>query len=296
VATTTKRVGYFDATNGLFLELDGVAGVNLVRRSGSSVATVSVAQAAWNVDPFDGTGPSGITLDFTKTQILVCDFEWLGVGSCRMGFNVGGATYYAHEFENSNIGAAVYMSTPNLPIRYELATSAGVVATLDCICATVMSEGGSQNQGTPYSYVRTAATAAIATTVETAILRIRPAAANVRVSIKPSGIGVMATGASNLAWRLVMGGTFATAFAVTQTQGYAEISETTSVYTPNTGEVLASGLISSVQRADIAALINSFLTIGADVAGTPEILSLVISNLSAGNETYRASMDWLALT
>jgi len=298
IANVTKRVGYFDATNGLFLELDGAAGVNLVRRSGSSVATQSVPQASWNIDPMDGTGPSGVYLDFTTTQILVVDFEWLGVGAIRMGFNVNGATYYAHQFNNANVQVAVYMTTPNLPIRYEIVGGVGMVGKqdLDCICSTVISEGGNQNQGTHYSYVRTAVSGNVAAGTSAAVLSISPAAATPRVTLKPNGLSVLATGNANCAFQLVINGTLTTPLVTTATQGYAAISETTSVYTQGTGTVIASGLISSTQRNVLAELLESYLTLGATIAGVTDVLSVVITNLSGGNDTYRAAVDWVAIT
>jgi hypothetical protein len=45
-----------------------------------------VAQASWNGDKLDGTGASGYTLDPTKATILFTDYEWLGMGSVRVGF------------------------------------------------------------------------------------------------------------------------------------------------------------------------------------------------------------------
>jgi hypothetical protein len=87
-----KRVGYFDAQNGIFLEQNGIVDVALVRRTYTSGAAVDnrVVQASWNVDKFDGTGPSGLTLDLTKAQILLMDLQWLGVGRVRIGFDIDG--------------------------------------------------------------------------------------------------------------------------------------------------------------------------------------------------------------
>jgi hypothetical protein len=103
-----------------------------------------VAQANWNGDKLDGTGPSGITLDLTKTQILFFDVEWLGVGNVRCGFIINGQSIICHTFQNANIGTTVYMQTATLPLRYEI-TNTGATAsssTLTMICATVISEGG----------------------------------------------------------------------------------------------------------------------------------------------------------
>ena len=68
-ANTLKFAGYSDGVNGIELQQDGST-VQLKLYSGTTQGSQTVAQAAWNIDPMDGTGPSGITLDLTKDQIL----------------------------------------------------------------------------------------------------------------------------------------------------------------------------------------------------------------------------------
>jgi hypothetical protein len=117
----TRGFGYYDDNNGLFLQ-DKEGVIQFVKRSSTSGSPVDteVNQSSWNIDTMDGTGASGITLDFSKAQILVIDFEWLGVGRVRMGFVVDGIVYYCHQFNHANSVSTVYMSTPNLPVRYEI--------------------------------------------------------------------------------------------------------------------------------------------------------------------------------
>jgi hypothetical protein len=90
----------------------------------------------------DGTGPSGYTLDITKTQILFIDMEWLGVGSVRVGFVINGQYITCHQFNNANTTqTVVYMQTAILPVRFEI-SGTGAAGTLQQICCSVMSEGG----------------------------------------------------------------------------------------------------------------------------------------------------------
>jgi len=150
----TQRVGLFNTNNGVYLE-QANSTVSFVIRTytGGSVSNArTVAQTSWNVDPFNGTGPSGITLDLTKTQILFINLEWLGVGIVKCGFVIAGVFYTAHEFYNANVGTVVYMQTAILPLRYEIFTTAATssAATLQQICATVISEGGYELVSQPY--------------------------------------------------------------------------------------------------------------------------------------------------
>jgi len=151
-----QRVGLFGAQNGVYLE-QGPNGVTFVIRTytGGSVSDSRyVAQANWNGDKLNGTGPSGITLDLTKTQILWFDIEWLGVGNVRCGFIINGQYIVCHTFQNANqaFSTTVYMQTATLPLRFEIATTGATssAASLQMICATVISEGGYEQVSAPY--------------------------------------------------------------------------------------------------------------------------------------------------
>ena len=175
-----QRIGYFDALDGLFFELNDTA-LNIVVRtstSGSAVDTL-VAQSDWNLDTLDGSSdaanPSGVTLDISKAQIFKIDFEWLGVGQIRYGFDFGGdvGLVYTHQVLNANTTDKVYMSTPTLPIRYEIRNN-GVVASaskLKEICTSVDSEGGYRLPGYQYTASNGVATRSI--TARTPILAVR---------------------------------------------------------------------------------------------------------------------------
>ena len=145
----TQRVGYFNSQNGVFFQrVDGVYSFVLRSNSLPTPGTPSdirtVNQSSWNGDKLDGTGPSGITLDPSKAQILWMDFEWLGVGSVRCGFVINGIFILCHTFQNANSITSVYMTTAILPVRYEITSTSALAASLKQICSTVISEGGYQ--------------------------------------------------------------------------------------------------------------------------------------------------------
>lgn len=148
-AGITRRLGYFDDNNGLFFQLSGTE-VRVARRTKvtGNVQDISVKQVDWNIDTLDGSGDSGITLDLSKAQIFVIDFEWLGTGRVRFGFMVDGNLYYCHQILAANVLTSVYMSTPNLPLRYEISNDGtGGAATLEVICNAVISEGEQEYLG-----------------------------------------------------------------------------------------------------------------------------------------------------
>jgi len=164
----TKRTGYFDDRDGIFLEQVGLStsdGINpgigtynwVIRTFTSGIATETrIPQSQWNRDKCDGTGASGFNIDFTKTQLLFIDFQWLGVGRVRCGFAHDGKLITAHEFYHSNNNPKVYISNPNLPVRCEIRnTGVGIGASFDQICSTVASEGGYVESGIDFAYTMT---------------------------------------------------------------------------------------------------------------------------------------------
>lgn len=178
----TQRIGYYDADNGLFFDcVDGEAGLNLRSKSSGSVVNTRVAQTSWNLDTMDGSSnvnnPSGINYSPSFAQVFVIDLEWLSVGRVRMGFFMEGILRYVHEFLNSNRSGGAYMTTANLPARYEIVNT-GVTAsatTLKQLCTSIMSEGGFQEElGLPYADAN--GVTEISVTTRVPILSMRPKA------------------------------------------------------------------------------------------------------------------------
>jgi hypothetical protein len=143
-----KRVGYFSsstlapyttALDGLFLDSDGTDISINIYRSGTVIENTS--QSSWNIDSLDGTGPSGINVDWSKNFILVIDFQFLGVGRVRWGADIDGQIVYFHESKHANNLSSVYMSSPNQPIRYEIRATGAAESSFQMICAAVNSEG-----------------------------------------------------------------------------------------------------------------------------------------------------------
>lgn len=172
-----QRVGYASTENGIYLELDG-SEVYIVKKTAVSgvVTTFRVSQSDWNYDTFDGNGPSGITLDITKTQIMWSEYEWLGCGSVRVGFAVNGNFIIAHQFNHANLLDSVYMTTATLPIRFEI-ENVGVTTSpsiMKQICTTVISNGG-YNRKVVETIVRRTSATTVTTSFEPLVsIRLAP--------------------------------------------------------------------------------------------------------------------------
>ena len=289
----TKRMGYFDDDNGLFFESDEGT-VKVVRRthvSGSAVDN-AVAQANWNLDKMDGTGPSGVTLDFTKTQIGFIDFEWLGVGRVRMGWVIDGKIYYCHTFDNTNNLATVYMSTPNLPIRYEISNDGnGAADDFVHICCSVMSEGGVEDTGT-LNGVDTGSTKIDLATAGTLypILGIKLLSTHLDATVKPINFNVLETAGIAFRYSLHLNPTLSSALSYTSVASsgfqYAVGDGTITATAP--GVVLNSGYVGNTKNAQAVAQENLRTPwhLGSLIDGTPDELVLCVTPLTANADIF----------
>lgn len=192
-SSVTSRIGYFDDNNGLFFEYSNNI-LKVVLRN-STIDTV-ISQTLWNIDKMNGLGISSLNLDLTKTQLFVIDLEWLGVGRIRFGFYGNGIINYCHEIKNINVLTAPYIVSPNLPIRYEISSSGGSGSLIQ-ICSTVISEGGYNPLGKPFS-ASCGISAVTISNVETPILAIKPIASYNHQNIIPTGISILDTNNNTL--------------------------------------------------------------------------------------------------
>lgn len=303
----TKREGIFDDQNGLFLELDEDNAVNFVRRSYATGSAVDnkVEQANWNLDKMDGTGASGVTLDWTKTQIMFIDYEWLGVGRVRMGFVVDGKIYYAHEFNNSNNLGVVYMSTPNLPLRSEISNDGnGAADTITQICSTVISEGGSQELGV-LRYASTAGTHVDANTENTiyAVLGIRLKSEYIGASIKILNASIqIQTGSDRLEWKLILNPTVAGTFTYAdQTNSAVQIAKGATANTVTGGIDITGGFAESGgnQSGNVGSAergIDNALLLGSLIDGTVDSIVLAVRPIGGSADVdVEGSLTWREL-
>ena len=296
-----QRVGYYGASNGLFLEQDG-ATVSFVERSAVTGSTVDtkVAKASWNIDPMDGSGPSGYTLDLTKAQIFWMDVEWLGVGTVRVGFIINGEFVHCHSFHHANLITSTYITTASLPLRYEISNTGTTASssTMKQICSTVLSEGGYELRGAQQA-VGTTITGAYNLTASGTYyppVAIRLKAANLDAIAIVTAVSIMASGGTaNYSWRVnqaatVSGGTWTSAGADSSVE--YNLSGTSS----SGGRVLAQGYFAggNNNQAPIDILKEALFQSQLERNGltsTPYEISVTIA-ASSNNQSVYASMDW----
>lgn len=297
-----KRIGLFQSTtavpylpgDGIYLESSNNTISFHVHKTEGTLSHLSAAQADWNVDKLDGTGPSGISIDFTKAQIITLDYEWLGLGRVRCGFVFGGNIYYAHYFSNINALTQPYITSPNHPVRYEIRQTGPGTGFLKHICSTVMIEGGEENVGASLT-----AELSGGITVDTTIrpllaLRLNPNSVDLVAVIK--SLNFYNTGNTPVAYKLIKdptitGGTFNSFAAI---DGYTDVQsaigsatlslsggyELVSGYVPNGNSAVSVG--SNSQN-----LVGELARLGSKVDGTPVIFVVAARALTGtANAVY----------
>jgi hypothetical protein len=296
-----QRVGYYGASNGFYIEREG-SSAYFVERSAVTgvVVNTQVAQADWNQDTLDGTGPSGITLDLSKSQILYMDIEWLGLGTARMGFIIDGQFVPAHNFNHANLTTTTYITTASLPLRYEMKNTAATsgASTLKQVCSTVISEGGfaltglQQAIGTPITTPTSLTTAG--TYYPVVSLRLKTTRLDAIVVLTAASILAL-TNNVNYEWRVIAAGTTTGGtWTSAGTNSAVEYNITGTSFTG--GRILAQGYTQGSNQGsttiDIlkqALFANQLERNG--ITGTPVELTLVAA-ASSNSSTIHASLDW----
>lgn len=307
-----QRVGYYGSSNGYYLELGGTTNsLCFVERSSvtGSLVETRISQAGgvygpsdtgWNVDSLNGTGPSGLTLDPTKAQILFLDMEWLGVGTVRLGFVINGTFVLCHQFQHANLIASTYITSASLPLRYEIA-NVGVTAsasTLKQICSTVISEGGyelrgsQQSVGTPITTPKTLTVAGTyypVVSIQLKTTRLDSIAILTAISLLGSGNNEVYN------WRVVANG--AITGGTWESAGDSSSVEYNLTGTGITGgRTLASGYTSASNQGSpsidiLKEALFAFQLERNGLTGTPYTLSIAIAGANASQLAY-ASLDW----
>jgi hypothetical protein len=301
-ANLKQKIGMFDANNGIFFYADGTT-LKIVRRTyvTGSPADTEILQSAWNGDKLNGTGASGYTLNPTLATIMFMDFEWLGMGSVRVGFVIDGKFITAHTFYNANSLSTVYMQTANLPIRYEIETAATLAAgtyTLQQVCSTTMSEGGYAPEGIRQMIGTSQINAGVnLTTVNTYynLATIRIKSGRPYAVIVPSGLDVLNISNNDFEFGLFVNATPSSAFSYTSFSDNVEYDLTTVDLTA-TGTRIAGGYMGG--KTSPFSIGEGFVfanQLGQTISGTSDTLTLGVRTGSA-NGDVSALLKWYDLT
>lgn len=294
-ANVRRRVGQFDANNGVYFELDGLTKNVVIRNnnSGSIVNTV-IPQSSWNIDKLDGTGSSGLTLDLSKQQLFVIEYGWQGVASVRFGVYINGSVVFCHAYETGNTLSLSFMKTANLPVRMEI-TNTGASAsatTMSCNCIVVKNDGNdSEQEGLSKAYIRSTVKTVSTIPTFTPVLAFRLNSTRLEGIIEFLKMAVYCSTADDIAYGVYLNPTLTGAtFAVTNS--YLDIDLAATALSG--GTLIETGFAKQAEQTgsasfDVMRFINS--QFGVSLAGVSDVICLAASS-RVGTADVLASAVW----
>lgn len=301
-ANLRQRAGYYSRTNGYYLELDGTQ-LSFVQRSyitGELIET-RVLQSEWNVDKLDGTGPSDVVLDISKAQLMFSEYEWLGVGSVRLGFAIDGYFITAHQFNHANYATSPYITTASLPVRYEIENTGttSTASSLGQICTTVISNGGYSRRTEQWSATRS-------TTVNISssfypLVSIRLAAGRTDSVVIPAGASILPIAQGTYHWAFIKNATITGGTWQIHTPSTGNVEYNISATAMSGGIEVLTGFTTSTNQAnsvlDIGDGFQRFdLQLGRTNADTPvsDTITIAVRSLG-GTQSAIGSINWVDL-
>lgn len=285
---TIKRIGYFNENNGMFFELSGSNFGTVLRKNGTDTF---VSQSSWNLDKFDGSGNSGRTINLLKSQIFFVDFEWLGVGRIRYGTFQAGSAYYVHEITNANALNNVYLSNPNLPIRYELINSGSTSQSMLHICSAVASEGGYDDTGPIRTVDNEGVVSVVAGTTTSGIVAIRlKTSGSTAFPLKISALNT--SGNNNFLYSLCFNPITSSNFLWQDLTNSNIQWATGSITITNLGTKILGGYVSATSDFYDSPTATSIIGLGTDLNGYQDIFVLAVRNLGGTNQNFVGSMTF----
>lgn len=292
-AGITREWGLFHNQNGLFFRQDS-GGIKVVRRTNVTATPADDPSAYLNL-----TLSNGVTINPAMGNIWFIAFEWLGVGDVLFGVFYGRKHHILAVIENSNNLSSVYMSSPNLPLRYSIENDgSGSASTLETICSCVVSNGGKQESGANRSVDR--GITQLTTLNNSSIyplVAIRKKVGYEGASIIPSKVTVMCTSTAQFRWCILLNptvvGTALSFSSVTNSAIEADVS-ITSATTVTGGIQLVSDYGQQTNNSESAPAegIPSRIRLGTSIAGIADILVLGVQRITGTTESFFGVLDW----
>jgi hypothetical protein len=286
-----KRVGYFNSNtvapfdsdkDGFWLESSDKI-YTVVEKSGT--ITSKTEQADWNVDKLDGTGASGINIDWSLGQILIMDMLWLGKAGVRWYIEIDNVPILFHVDNYANTIKEVYISNPNHSVRYEIRSTGGA-GSMSHVCSTVAIEGSRNKTGVIKGH-NVGTTNLDANTKDTAYaaMGIRLKSAYITAEVDLLVFSILGTTADSFLWELranpTVNGTFT---YVDEPDSALQIARGATENTVTGGDIIDNGYV--YQKASERATIENALRLGMSIAGDRDEFVLTVTPISNGLDVY----------
>lgn len=297
-----KRVGLFSSStsapytaslDGFFLESDGT-NINICIYKGGTLIS-SVVRSSWD-DPLDGTGTSGVNIDFDNFTVMEMDYLYLGGTALRVLFNVGGAFVHAHTIKNSSFNATTFVNSPVQPVRWEIISTTGT-GSFGQICAAVSTGGAVDLVGYPRA-IDTGSSFINANSVSNTYL-IAAIRANTPHAVALDVFGTtLGTTNDGYISRFILNPTIAgtPVFNALSNSGFDFAIGNTSNPSTTTitgGTILNTSFVGSSTRQGLLDA-NSLFQIGFSIDGVPDVLALCVQP-AGSNLDIRGAINFKTL-
>ena len=171
VANSTQIIGVGDSVDGFFFGYNGADFGVLRRQNGTDNW---IPQTSWNVDKFNGTGLSGVTLNPTKGNVYSIEYQWLGFGAISF-FIENPATGFptlVHIIQYANANTIPSIFNPTLPVMAQVINTTNASnLTLSTSSAMGMVEGNADTNS--LVTVNSFSNSKLVTTTETSVFTLR---------------------------------------------------------------------------------------------------------------------------
>ncbi len=306
-----RRFGMFDENNGFFFEDAGVIGsdglpeYNVVVRSSASGSLLEnrIPRTQWNGDKLNGAGPSGITADPTKQQIINFEYEWYGAGQILVGFTINGFNHVIHTFNHANISTVPWASTPFLPIRVELENLTGVAGThyLYQGSNSIISEGEPDTLGIAESILSPITGTVMADANQWyPILSLRLKSTSLKGVVLPTSFQVITEDNTTIFYKVCRntiigtgGSTWTNHPSIDAFTQYQTYSTPSSITEANSGISIVSGFATPSGAAVIDLNADASNQIGRTALGTVSDTITILCASSGTNKEVVAALTWI---
>jgi hypothetical protein len=288
-----KRAGYFDADNGVYFEQsNGDHYVVLRSKSSGAVVERRIPRKDWTNQLEN--------VDLCKSLIFFMDTQWLGVGTVAVGFEIDREPFYVYFFHNAGIVDSTYMTTANLPIRYEIENTGATdeVGVFRQICSAVATEAGAVDDKSYYTFSANNGITPVSVTTRRAVISIRPKATFNSIvnrgQIIPDTFDVT-TASQNILWEIVYGATIGGTPAWNSANDDSITEFDVAGTTITGGIVIASGYLNAgggAARTRLGEALNNALPLTLDIDGANPIPLSLVATAFTGTATVTAAFNW----
>lgn len=134
----------------------GTTGTFVRTQAGLIGTTDFIPRSQFSLDPLDGTGTSGVTIDFTKLNVFQINFRWLGAGVSQFAIEHPdtGALFFFHKIHWVSRQTRPWVDNPNMKFTWTAYNTGGATgASVYGASAAGFEEGVLQrnNYGRSYS-------------------------------------------------------------------------------------------------------------------------------------------------